>query len=395
MATFPLFNQPASGAALNENAALIARERQKSLTLRAWIGSGLFFMALPGTLLGFSNLMAISAHHGLGNLPAAWMEGHGHAQMFGWIGSFILGIGFYSQPAHGRSVLRVPLSCYVLWTSGVAMRWFANIYGWHWRTLLPISAGFELLAVVLFLYAASHHKLPESNDGNETKAPMELWMISVLIGTAGLASAVIFNFVECIRIGDGEWPTVISSLARSEVSGFAWLGICRAGGVGILCALVVDLSRDLEAEFSLVSGGFVVGHHWRSLWGFRLTQACDVSACAWLRHDWDCSALHRTAPWPTQNSGRPSELSGLHPPGLCMADCCGINERLGRIDGCAWRHLGRIASCAHGRIRGDDGLRDRAVHPAAFRGHPANLQHAPDASEPGMSSDGMPAACPL
>ena len=78
---------------------------RKSLMLRAWIGSGLFFMALPGTLMGFSNLMAISTHHGLGNLPAAWMEGHGHAQMFGWIGSFILGIGFYSQPAHGRSVL--------------------------------------------------------------------------------------------------------------------------------------------------------------------------------------------------------------------------------------------------------------------------------------------------
>ena len=77
--------------------------------LRAWILGGLFFMALPGTLLGFSNLMAISAHHGLGTLPAAWMEGHGHAQMFGWIGSFILGIGFYSQPAHGRSVMRLPL----------------------------------------------------------------------------------------------------------------------------------------------------------------------------------------------------------------------------------------------------------------------------------------------
>ncbi len=73
---------------------LIACEHQKSLMLRAWILSGLFFMALPGTLLGFSNLMAISTNHGLGTLPAAWMEGHGHAQMFGWIGSFILGIGF-------------------------------------------------------------------------------------------------------------------------------------------------------------------------------------------------------------------------------------------------------------------------------------------------------------
>ena len=117
----------------NLTVEIVVRERQKSLMLRAWILSGLFFMALPGTLLGFSNLMAISAHHGRAFLPAAWMEGHGHAQMFGWIGSFILGIGFYSQPARDRSAIRIQLICFVLWTSGVAMRWTANIYAWHWR----------------------------------------------------------------------------------------------------------------------------------------------------------------------------------------------------------------------------------------------------------------------
>jgi uncharacterized protein involved in response to NO len=182
-----------------QSATIAAHEKQKSLMLRAWILSGLFFMALPGTLLGFSNLMAISTNHGSGSLPAAWMEGHGHAQMFGWIGSFILGIGFYSQPARGRSAIRVSMSCFVLWTLGVAMRWFANIYGWHWRILLPVSAGFELAAVLLFLSAASHHKLPEQAD--KKKLGMELWMVSVLIGTAGLAFAVIFNFVECLRLG--------------------------------------------------------------------------------------------------------------------------------------------------------------------------------------------------
>ena len=35
------------------------------------------------------------------------------------------------------------------------MRWAANIYGWHWRFLFPISAGFEVMAVLLFLAAAS------------------------------------------------------------------------------------------------------------------------------------------------------------------------------------------------------------------------------------------------
>ena len=64
MATLALFDQTVSTAG-GENEGIIARERQKSLMLRAWIASGLFFMALPGTLLGFSNLMAISTHHGL------------------------------------------------------------------------------------------------------------------------------------------------------------------------------------------------------------------------------------------------------------------------------------------------------------------------------------------
>ena len=183
-----------------QGAELVTRERKKSLMLRAWIVAGLFFMALPGTLLGFSNLLAISAHHGSAFLPAAWMEGHGHAQVFGWIGSFILGIGFYSQPGRGRNALRVPLACFVLWTSGVALRWFANIYEWNWQVLVPLSAGLELLAMLLFLSAAMHHKRPEQAEGLSKKAGMELWMIAVLMSTVGLTAAVIFNFVECVRL---------------------------------------------------------------------------------------------------------------------------------------------------------------------------------------------------
>lgn len=180
--------------------ASAARERLRSMMLRAWILSGIFFMALPGTVLGFSNLMAISAHHGVGSLPAAWMEGHGHAQVFGWIGSFVLGIGFYSQPARSKSVLRIPLSCFILWVTGVATRWFANIYGWHWHLLVPLSAAAELIAVLLFLSAASHHKLPEPGTEPRIGPRMELWMISVLLSTAGLTAAVIFNFIECLRL---------------------------------------------------------------------------------------------------------------------------------------------------------------------------------------------------
>src|SRR3954470_10581094 len=163
-------------SAIHDISEVAARERLKSLMLRAWILAGLFFMDLPGTLLGFSNLMAISAHHGAAALSPAWMEGHGHAQVFGWIGSFVLGIGFYSQPVRGRSVTRIPLSCFALWVTGVALRWTANIYGWHWRVAVPLSAGFELIAVLLFLSAAAHHKLPDQAASHGKRQPMELWM---------------------------------------------------------------------------------------------------------------------------------------------------------------------------------------------------------------------------
>ncbi len=106
----------------------VARERQKSLLLRAWIFSGLFFMAVPGTLLGFSNLIAISSHHGF------------------------------------------------------------------------ISAGLELIAVILFLRAALHHKMPKPAQGETPRRGMEPWMMSVLLGTAGLTAAVIFNFTECLLL---------------------------------------------------------------------------------------------------------------------------------------------------------------------------------------------------
>lgn len=245
------------GVPANSNNEIHLRERNKSWMLRAWILSGLFFMALPGTLLGFSNLMAISAHHGLGTMPPAWMEGHGHAQMFGWIGSFILGIGFYSQPSR-RSGLRVPISCFGFWTAGVLLRWLGNIYEWHWRSLLAVSSALELVAVLLFLSAASHHKRPEAEKG--TKKRMEVWMVAVLLSTAALTAAVILNFVECIRLAaHGATPSFPHVLDQKYlvllgwgflgpvVWGFsarwlpAFLAIDQPRARALLAALVVDV----------------------------------------------------------------------------------------------------------------------------------------------------------
>src|ERR1043166_1898807 len=74
------------------------RERALAKLLVAYISTGVVFMLLPGTFLGVWNLISISSRRASEGISPAWIQAHGHAQVFGWIGSFILGIGFYSIP---------------------------------------------------------------------------------------------------------------------------------------------------------------------------------------------------------------------------------------------------------------------------------------------------------
>jgi len=74
------------------------RELQLSRLLMPYILSGLLFMLLPGTFLGVWNLISISGRRGAENISPAWIQAHGHAQAMGWIGSFIIGICYYSIP---------------------------------------------------------------------------------------------------------------------------------------------------------------------------------------------------------------------------------------------------------------------------------------------------------
>src|ERR1039458_7424088 len=147
-----------------------AREVQLSCLLIFFISGGLMFMLLPGTFLGVWNLISISDRRAANSISPAWIQAHGHAQVLGWIGSFILGIGFYSIPK-----LRGGLKPFGLWTAGLAgalwvggvlLRWLANVYLWQWRVLLPASAGLELAAFLIFFRAGSQHKTAE-----ERRAP--------------------------------------------------------------------------------------------------------------------------------------------------------------------------------------------------------------------------------
>jgi len=171
-----------------------AREESAQRLMMAYALAGLFFMLLPGTFLGVWNLISISGHQGAVVSPA-WIQAHGHAQIFGWIGTFILGIGFYSIPkmtgGQAQSAWR-GWAAWLLWSSGALLRWSTGVYQWHWRAVLPLSAVLELGAFLIFLRSVSRHRsdTPQRSGG---KPP--LWVISVLIGTFGFGIGLAMNLV--------------------------------------------------------------------------------------------------------------------------------------------------------------------------------------------------------
>lgn len=57
-----------------------------------YITTGLAFMLLRGAFLGVWNLLAISSRHASNSISTGWVQAHGHAQIFGWIGTFALRI---------------------------------------------------------------------------------------------------------------------------------------------------------------------------------------------------------------------------------------------------------------------------------------------------------------
>ena len=182
---------------LPEDSSRIAIERHSQWLVTAFIAVGMLFMLLPGTFLGVWNLIGISQQHAPGDLSPSWLQAHGQAQLFGWIGSFILGIGFYSLTKM-KSTLTFPVrsgwTVLPLWTLGIALRWISGVTGFYWRILLPLSGLLELVAFAIFYHSVRRHRPPR--DGR----PRETWMILVAGGTAAFLSALLVNFVAMVNL---------------------------------------------------------------------------------------------------------------------------------------------------------------------------------------------------
>jgi uncharacterized protein involved in response to NO len=172
-------------------------ERRAGRMLAAFIATGLVFLALPGTLLGVWNLVAIARSRAPSAPAVAWIQAHGQAQLFGWVGTFILGISLYVLPKfRGRSLRSFgrPWAVWVLWTAGITWRWIGVVIPWNWRAALAGSAVLEIAAYALTLWVLFvPGRGPAPGRSAESGLPQDLGSWLGIFGFSGLGIALITN----------------------------------------------------------------------------------------------------------------------------------------------------------------------------------------------------------
>ncbi len=195
-----------------------APERRAARVLAAFILSGLAFLALPGTLLGVWNLITIAGHRTSSAASTAWIQAHGQAQLFGWVGTFILGISLYVLPKfQGRMPRRFGAAWAVwgMWTLGVGLRWWAGLGTHLWRGSLVISGTLEIAALILALYFIAFAR-PTEAPRRKSKRPSDLGSWMGIIGFAALGVALAVNLAIALKVARGAAVPVYPPLLDRE-----------------------------------------------------------------------------------------------------------------------------------------------------------------------------------
>lgn len=180
-----------------------APERRAAKMLAAFILAGLCFLALPGTLLGVWNLLSIAEHHSSNAASVSWIQAHGQAQLFGWVGTFILGISMYVLPKFQSRPLKNFGKAWVvwgLWTVGVAGRWWVGVSPRGWRVPLVFSGLLELAAFVLAMRVVVLGTTAGAKGQRARKKPQDLGSWLGIFGFGGLGLALIMSLLIAVPL---------------------------------------------------------------------------------------------------------------------------------------------------------------------------------------------------
>jgi hypothetical protein len=134
-------------------------ETRQNQTYKMFVRGALVTVLTIGCTLGALNLAVMGFGADLGAVWTPLIQAHGYAQMFGWVGLFIMGIAYHLVPRFYLRPLtrpRLVLPSFALVASGLALRFAAQpfaadqpIAAW----VLVLSAAMGLAGITLFAWA--------------------------------------------------------------------------------------------------------------------------------------------------------------------------------------------------------------------------------------------------
>ncbi|HHT9120675.1 MAG TPA: DUF1858 domain-containing protein [Candidatus Hypogeohydataceae bacterium YC41] len=125
-----------------------------------FIKAAVAFALTTGCLYGAGVLAYMAFHGGMGNVPRAMMEAHGHTQVYGWVGLFIMGISYFALPRFWNATLYKALLAHMSFfpmVIGICMVFLSRhllLLGDYsaFRAMSILGSLLETLAIVLVIY---------------------------------------------------------------------------------------------------------------------------------------------------------------------------------------------------------------------------------------------------
>jgi len=176
---------PADDAAIDPRA--LAREN----LYRRFLKTALLFTLTGGTALGAWALVTMALRGSLGGIDRGVIQVHGHWQLFGWVGLFVVGVAYHILPRLTGVPLpshRAAAGSYALLALGILLRFAQSLDPGTARTALLFgSAGLEIGGVAIFAWTVARIL--------RAARPLAPWQRYVAHGTLWLIAAALLNLV--------------------------------------------------------------------------------------------------------------------------------------------------------------------------------------------------------
>ena len=176
----------ATGASTAPSPDELAREN----LYRRFLKTAILFTLTGGTALGAWALTVMALRERLGGVDRGVIQVHGHWQLFGWVGLFVVGVAYHILPrltGVPLPSLRAAAWSYGLLASGIVLRFAQSIDpGVARNLLLPLSAALEIGGVALFAWTMARIL-------GATPRPRPAWQRYCAHGTGWLVAASLLN----------------------------------------------------------------------------------------------------------------------------------------------------------------------------------------------------------